>query len=130
MKNFSDEHSKLSFDDFLDLLSVLHPKTSKTLKLYHLFTIYDFNNDGFLCTDDLTKVINRISGKKLKESGMSCHRIFTSIAEFSDVTDAAERVVHELDLDKTGKISLEEFEFFTNKCPDFAILFSSTQSTS
>ena len=49
---------------------------------------------------------------------------------FSDQVDAAAKVMNELDLDKSNKISLEEFEYFVSKCPDFCLLFSSTQNTS
>ena len=43
---------------------------------------------------------------------------------------AATKVLAELDFDRSSKITLEEFEYFSTKCPDFEKLFSTTQNTS
>ena len=59
----------VSMDDFLDMMIVLHPKTSKTIKAVHMFIMYDFNRDGFLCLSDIQEVIKRITGNKLSEQG-------------------------------------------------------------
>ena len=123
----------VSMDDFLDMMIVFHPKTTKTIKAVHMFIIYDFNRDGFLCLSDIQEVIKRITGNKLSEQGQSSLWICTFLSIklwFLDLVDAAKKVMDELDLDKSNKISLEEFEFFVSKCPDFCLLFSSTQNTS
>ena len=46
-----------------------------------------------------------------------------------DLQNAARRLLSELDLDRSQKISLEEFEYFVTKCPDFVTLFSTRQKT-
>lgn len=129
---FSNQNSLVSFDDFLDLMTVFHPRTCRTVKLCHAFCIYDFDNDGFLGLDDLKRVIKRMTGGELDAEG-------TSIAQKtgnwfymfndSDIHDAAKRLLSELDLDRSNRISLEEFEYFITKCPDFVPLFSTRQKT-
>ena len=69
IKVFSDRDSMVSMDDFLDMMIVFHPKTTKTIKAVHMFIIYDFNRDGFLCSSDIQEVIKRITGNKLSEQG-------------------------------------------------------------
>ena len=71
IKVFSDRDSMVSMDDFLDMMIVFHPKTTKTIKAVHMFIIYDFNRDGFLCLSDIQEVIKRITGNKLSEQGQS-----------------------------------------------------------
>ena len=70
---------------------------------------------------------------ELKKVGV---KIFREISYFSspnikhsDLQNAARRLLSELDLDRSQKISLEEFEYFVTKCPDFVTLFSTRQKT-
>jgi len=60
---FSNPQSLVSFDDFLDLMTVFHPRTDRTVKLCHAFCIYDFDNDGFIGLEDLKRVIKRMTGQ-------------------------------------------------------------------
>jgi Ca2+-binding EF-hand superfamily protein len=60
---FSNSNSVVSFDDFLDMMTVFHPRTDRTVKLCHAFCIYDFDNDGFLGLEDLKRVIKRMTGQ-------------------------------------------------------------------
>ena len=66
MKLFSDRDSMVSFDDFLDMMIVMHPKTKRHIKLAYMFAIYDFDNDGVLNHADLMHVIHRITGGALR----------------------------------------------------------------
>ena len=114
VKLFSDRDSMVSFDDFLDMMIVMHPKTQRHIKLAYLFAIYDFDGDGVLNHADLMHVIHRITGGTLSQT---------------DREQAASKVLQELDFDDTHMITLEEFEYFSTKCPDFEKLFSTTQNT-
>ena len=66
VKLFSDRDSMVSFDDFLDMMIVMHPKTKRHIKLAYMFAIYDFDNDGVLNHADLMHVIHRITGGALR----------------------------------------------------------------
>lgn len=61
MQVFSNQNSLVSFDDFVDMMTVFHPRTCATVKLCHAFCIYDFDNDGFLGLEDLKRVIKRLT---------------------------------------------------------------------
>ena len=56
----------VAFDDFLDMMIVMHPKTKRHIKLAYMFAIYDFDNDGVLNHADLMHVIHRITGGALR----------------------------------------------------------------
>ena len=58
---FADQNSFLTFEDFLDMMSVFHPRCSKMVKLCHAFAIYDFDNDGYLGLEDLKRVVKRLT---------------------------------------------------------------------
>lgn len=60
---------KVSFDDFIDLMTMFHPNTCKEVKLCHAFCIYDRDNDGFLGLEDLKWVVKRMTGNELSQDG-------------------------------------------------------------
>ncbi|XP_064485278.1 calcium and integrin-binding protein 1-like [Ornithodoros turicata] len=109
---FSSAHDgRLSFEDFLDLLSILSDHAPVDAKLEYAFQVYDFDEDGTIGEDDLTQVLHRL----------------TSAGEHSlapgDVRKLTENILNEADLDRSGDLSLLEFQHCMLKNPDFASSF-------
>ncbi|KAG7171836.1 calcium and integrin-binding protein 1-like [Homarus americanus] len=102
---FSSEHdSRMSFEDFLDLLSVMSDKAPLQLKAFYAFHIFDFNEDKSLDRDDLGLVVDKLTG----DSGL--------LPEEKE--KLVDKLLEETDLDGGG-ISEEEFKHLLTKCPDF-----------
>ena len=53
----------LDFDEFLDLFHVLSPKAEKDVKVLTAFRVYDFDADGYLNEEDITKLIKLTTTK-------------------------------------------------------------------
>ncbi|XP_050707936.1 calcium and integrin-binding family member 3-like [Eriocheir sinensis] len=96
--------SHLSFEDFLDLLSVMSSKAPLQLKAHYAFHIFDYNEDQILDSEDLDVVVERLTG----EQGL--------LPE--EKKKLVERLLEDTDLDGGG-ISEEEFKHLLTKCPDF-----------
>ncbi|KAK2186547.1 hypothetical protein NP493_196g00019 [Ridgeia piscesae] len=58
----SCQDGMLSFEDFLDMMSVFSDNCPKNLKVEYAFRIYDFDGDDMINKQDLKKVINRLTG--------------------------------------------------------------------
>lgn len=48
-----DGEGNLTFEDFLDMFSVFSEQAPRDIKVFYAFKIYDFDNDGFISTEDL-----------------------------------------------------------------------------
>jgi len=46
----------MTFEDFLDMMSVFSDNAPKSVKVEYAFRIYDFDNDDTLSNSDLTEV--------------------------------------------------------------------------
>ncbi|CAN8002127.1 unnamed protein product, partial [Ixodes hexagonus] len=103
--SLKDEH--LSFEDFLDLLSVLSEAAPIEVKMEYAFQVYDFNDDGMLCADDLTELIHRLT------------RLHDRKLDGQEVRALVDNVLREADLDRSGNLSLLEFQHCMRKNPDF-----------
>ncbi|KAF8792587.1 calcium and integrin-binding protein 1-like [Argiope bruennichi] len=108
---FSSENDGLwSFEDFLDMVSVFSPATPPEKKAEYAFCIYDFDGDGFLSKEDLTKLITALTaGEILTEE---------------DIQVVVDKTMEEADIDKDGMLSPGEFKHVLLKCPDFARSFA------
>ncbi|CAN8026350.1 unnamed protein product [Ixodes persulcatus] len=108
LRTFSSlKDDRLSFEDFLDLLSVLSEAAPIDVKMEYAFQVFDFNDDGELCKEDLAELIHRLTwlhDKKL---------------EHQEVQLLIENVLREADLDQNGRLSLLEFQHCMRKNPDF-----------
>ena len=51
-----------TFEDFLDMMSVLSVNAPKTVKSEYAFRIFDFDNDDMIGREDLRELINRLDG--------------------------------------------------------------------
>lgn len=70
---------------------------------YIFFT--DFNEDDYICENDLKKVIQRLCGdQRLSNENMQA---------------LIEKIFEEADLDEDNQLSFAEFEHVISKAPDF-----------
>ncbi|KAL1435659.1 hypothetical protein MTO96_010955 [Rhipicephalus appendiculatus] len=91
----SCKDERMSFEDFLDLLSVLCEDAPVDVKAEYAFQIFDMDDDGVLGEDDLAEVIKRLTSW---DSGCRL--------ETPDVQRLIEQVLAEADLDRSGHMSL------------------------
>lgn len=67
--------------------------------------IVDFNEDDYICENDLKKVIQRLCGdQRLSNENMQA---------------LIEKIFEEADLDEDNQLSFAEFEHVISKAPDF-----------
>lgn len=106
----SENDDRWSFEDFLDMVSVFSEGTPPEKKAEYAFCIYDFDGDGFLSKDDLSKLISSLTGGEILDE--------------QDVTDIVSKTMEEADIDKDGMLSPAEFKHVLMKCPDFSRSFT------
>lgn len=95
----------MTFEDFLDMMSVFSENAPKTVKVEYAFRIYDFDEDDYICEADLRRVINCLCGdEKLSKD---------------DTTSIIQKIMLEADLDDDNRLSFAEFEHVISKAPDF-----------
>uniref|UniRef100_A0A2M4CMC5 Putative ca2+-binding kinase n=1 Tax=Anopheles darlingi TaxID=43151 RepID=A0A2M4CMC5_ANODA len=99
-----DGDGNLTFDDFLDLLSVFSEHAPRDIKVYYAFKIYDYDRDGFIGQSDLLQVITALTRNEL------------IVEEHQQIV---EKVIEEADVDGDGKLSYLEFEHVITRAPDF-----------
>ncbi|KXJ29077.1 calcium and integrin-binding family member 2 [Exaiptasia diaphana] len=101
----SSKDGNLTFEDFLDMMSVFSENAPKSVKVEYAFRIYDFNEDDYICENDLKKVIQRLCGdQRLSNENMQA---------------LIEKIFEEADLDEDNQLSFAEFEHVISKAPDF-----------
>ncbi|CAH0771537.1 unnamed protein product [Bemisia tabaci] len=100
----------LTFEDFLDMMSVFSSYCPKPVKAEHAFRIFDFDGDDMLGLSDLRQVIDRITGPQHLSEQELQHFI--------------QNILEEADLDDDGALSFAEFEHIIDRAPDFARAFS------
>jgi len=98
--------SRISFDDFIDIMNVFHPHACSSLKIEYAFKIYDFNEDDLICEEDIEVIIHRLisDSKHINESEMAV---------------ILKNVFAESDLDNDRSLSFAEFEHVLTKSLDF-----------
>ncbi|CAH3174437.1 unnamed protein product, partial [Porites lobata] len=94
----------LTFDDFLNMMSVLSESAPRELKAKYAFKIFDFDGDNYLGKEDLKLTLRAITANELSDEEM----------EF--VTD---KLLEEADLDEDGLLSFAEFENVIARSPEF-----------
>ncbi|XP_052322830.1 calcium and integrin-binding family member 2 isoform X3 [Oncorhynchus keta] len=109
VESFSEDGAgNLSFNDFVDMFSVLSETAPRELKAIYAFKIYDFNVDNFLCKEDLEKTLNKLTREELSPE---------------EVTLVCEKAIQEADLDGDSKLSFADFENMITRAPDFLSTF-------
>ncbi|NWV83127.1 CIB2 protein, partial [Dasyornis broadbenti] len=105
VESFSEDgEGSLSFNDFVDMFSVLSEMAPRELKAIYAFKIYDFNTDNFICKEDLEKTLNKLTREELTAE---------------EITLVCEKVIEEADMDGDGKLGFADFENMISKAPDF-----------
>ncbi|KZS03067.1 Protein CIB2 [Daphnia magna] len=111
LKVFSSNGSgDLSFDDFLDLLSVFSEHAPRELKLHYAFRIYDMDGDGVIGPSDLKAVIGRLCQH---ERGLTP----------AEIDAVVEQILDEADVDCDGYLTAMEFSHVVARAPDFVQTF-------
>lgn len=91
----------ITFGDFMDFLSTLS-KGSAQEKIYWSFKFYDVNKDGIISRDEMIKVTDSI------------YDLVGAEIPAKVKNQNIERVFANMDTDKDGVISLEEFSIYCN----------------
>lgn len=99
----------LTFEDFLDMMSVFSEAAPKSVKVEYAFRIYDFNEDDYICENDLKKMITKLCGEQ-------------RLTEDS-IQNVIDKIFIEADLDEDNQLSFAEFEHVISKAPDFVDAF-------
>ncbi|KJE91220.1 DNA-dependent protein kinase catalytic subunit-interacting protein 2 [Capsaspora owczarzaki ATCC 30864] len=107
---FSDDGT-MSFEDYLDMLSVFSDQATKDVKASIAFRIYDMDGDGFLGYQDLYDTIERMCFRA-KEKGEQL--------QTQEIASIARQILAETDMDSDDKLSYVEFEHIISRAPDFA----------
>ncbi|XP_054865030.1 calcium and integrin-binding family member 2 isoform X1 [Amphiprion ocellaris] len=105
VESFSEDGmGNLSFNEFVDMFSVLSEMAPRELKAIYAFKIYDFNVDNYLCKEDLEKTLNKLTKEELTPE---------------EVQLVCEKAIEEADLDGDNKLSFADFENMITRAPDF-----------
>ncbi|KAL3201563.1 hypothetical protein MRX96_012596 [Rhipicephalus microplus] len=108
-KVFSHDGSgNMTFDDFLDMLSVFSEPSPRDVKVFYAFRIYDYDEDQMLGPGDIEKATIALTRSELTPE---------------EVQIVVEKVLEEADMDDDGKISFTEFEHVITRAPDFISAF-------
>eukprot|EP00051_Salpingoeca_urceolata_P026807 m.478787 g.478787 ORF g.478787 m.478787 type:complete len:180 (-) comp21231_c0_seq1:259-798(-) len=107
---FSEDGSgAMSFEDFLDMMSVFSEGATRDVKASYAFRMYDFDGDGYLDKQDLIEAITCLCGA----GGLKP-------AEMELISD---KILEEADLDGDHRLSYVEFEHVISRAPDFINTF-------
>ncbi|XP_063170225.1 calcium and integrin-binding protein 1 isoform X2 [Candoia aspera] len=102
----------LSFEDFLDMLSVFSDSATPEIKSHYAFRLFDFDDDGTLDKKDLEKLVNSLTGEG-EDSRLSS----------LEMDQLIQNILEESDIDKDGTINLSEFQHIISRSPDFTSSF-------
>ncbi|XP_056645797.1 calcium and integrin-binding family member 2 [Diorhabda carinulata] len=105
-----DGKGNLSFEDFLDLLSVFSEQAPRDIKVFYAFRIYDFDSDQHVGPEDIDQALLLLTRN-------------TQELTSDDRQQIAEKVIEEADVDGDGKLSYMEFEHVITRAPDFLSTF-------
>ncbi|XP_029008756.1 calcium and integrin-binding family member 2 isoform X3 [Betta splendens] len=109
VESFSEDgQGNLSFNEFVDMFSVLSETAPRELKAIYAFKIYDYNVDNYLCKEDLEKTLNKLTKEELTPE---------------EVELVCEKTIEEADLDGDNKLSFADFENMITRAPDFLSTF-------
>ncbi|XP_049858884.1 calcium and integrin-binding family member 2-like [Schistocerca gregaria] len=106
----SQNDNHLSFEDLLDMFSVLSENCPDRVKALWIFKIYDFDGDTFLKKSDLINVARRLTG--------------INTLEFRDLETVANNVLKEADISQSGALSPMDFVHLALKLPEFSSCFT------
>ncbi|XP_050312457.1 calcium and integrin-binding protein 1-like [Anthonomus grandis grandis] len=96
----------MSFEDVLDLCSVMSEKCPDNVKAAWAFRILDFDEDGLIGEEDLARVIDRLT----QHSGYLTEEEQQHIIKI---------LMEGLDIESSGKVSVQEFVHSVGKMSEF-----------
>ncbi|KAG8516348.1 Calcium and integrin-binding protein 1 [Galemys pyrenaicus] len=105
----SPTRDSLSFEDLLDLLSVFSDTATPDVKSHYAFRIFDFDDDGTLNREDLSRLVNCLTGEG-EDTQLSA----------PEMKQLVDNILEESDIDRDGTINLSEFQHVISRSPDFA----------
>lgn len=114
IKVFSTQYPDISFDDFLNMMSVYSSRAPLKVKASYAFRLFDFDEDEKLSAKDMRELLNRM--KSTKDDA-------EVILDEDDTTEILRCMFSEADLDSDGFITFTEFEHLVSKSPDFLLSF-------
>lgn len=104
-KVFSHDNSgNMTFDDFLHMLSVFNEQTSRDVKLFYAFKIYDYNDDQLIGVEDIEQTVIAITRGELSQE---------------EIAIVCDKVLEEADIDDDKYISFSEFQHVISRAPEF-----------
>ncbi|XP_027977908.1 LOW QUALITY PROTEIN: calcium and integrin-binding protein 1, partial [Eumetopias jubatus] len=133
----SPARDSLSFEDFLDLLSVFSDTATPDIKSHYAFRIFDFDDDGTLNREDLSHLVNCLTGQG-EDTRLSASEMKQLIDNVSRPAGPGRegregpglglklslpQILEESDIDRDGTINLSEFQHVISRSPDFASSF-------
>lgn len=101
-----DGNGKLDFSELASGLSVLCGG-SRDSKVQSAFALYDYNNDGYISQEEMTRYLTSVFKVLFETSKDTQNRLGVSPAELGRLT--AEQAFLEADSDKDGRLSFDEF---------------------
>ncbi|CAL8069651.1 unnamed protein product [Orchesella dallaii] len=99
----------MTFEDFLDMMSVFSEDAPVSVKAEYAFKIFDFDEDDMMGPEDLEQLINRLLGDEELQQ--------------RDIKQLVKNLTAEADLDDDGLLSFAEFEHVVAKSTDFVQAF-------
>ncbi|XP_041975540.1 calcium and integrin-binding family member 3 isoform X2 [Aricia agestis] len=105
---FSHDGEGLTFDDFLDMMSVFSEAAPRDIKAWYAFRIYDLDNDLYIGKEDLLEASRLLTKGELQSPELD--QIVASVLE-------------EADMDGDGQLSFMDFEHVVVRAPDFLSTF-------
>ena len=113
------DDGSLTFEDFLDMMSVMSDRAPMSLKTEYAFRVYDFDGVDMIGSRDIRRIVDHLLGDT--EGGLD-------VSDGSGLTPEEKQlvvktVIDEADLDDDRKLSFAEFEHVISKAPDFMTSF-------
>eukprot|EP00045_Choanoeca_perplexa_P014520 m.171590 g.171590 ORF g.171590 m.171590 type:complete len:193 (+) comp16705_c0_seq49:105-683(+) len=109
VKIFSIDGEHVEFVDYLEMVSAFSRQADRQTKLDIAFLLYDYDNDGCLGKNDLTRACRKMANSKSLDKDL--------------VETVADLTLRESDLDGDHTLSKFEFEQILATVPNFHELF-------
>ena len=105
----TSDDGNMTFEDFLDMMSVFSQNAPKHVKIEYAFRIYDFDEDNYINESDLKRVVCRLCGENELDN--------------EALAFIVTKILQEADLDEDKALCFDEFEHVLEKTPDFVTSF-------
>ncbi|XP_077292686.1 calcium and integrin-binding protein 1-like [Arctopsyche grandis] len=110
----SQKDNCFSFEDILDLCSVMSEHCPSKVKAAWAFKIFDLDDDNQINLDDLCEIIDRLTWDRTDNSKVISNEEKVSISKI---------LLHEIDLEHKDNLGPAEFYHLISKMPEFKSSF-------